>query len=136
MTTTTGNFAVSDFVPTKYRSEITTGVDVGHAHMVKTFTGAIQGRSLTQFSFAFSQKTGVGTYVAMESFEGTVDGREGSFNLAHTATTDGRSRTHELVTIVPTSGTRDLAGITGSGSIVIDTDGERLVLDYSLPLTA
>jgi len=131
MPTTSGVFTVSDFVPTDYRSPVTTGVDVGHAHMVKHFTGAIEGTAYTQFSAAYAMATGVGTYVAMESFEGTVDGRRGSLNLAHTATTTGADKTNELLVIVPTSGTGELAGITGSGSIAIDEDGvHRLHLNY------
>ncbi|HEY3671487.1 MAG TPA: DUF3224 domain-containing protein [Acidimicrobiia bacterium] len=132
MPTAIGAFSVSDFTPTDYASEVTTALGTGHAHMVKTFTGAVEGRSLTQFSFAFSQETGVGTYVAMEAFEGEVDGRRGTFNFAHSATTTGSDRSDEFFLIVPNSGTGELAGITGTGSIVMDADGERMVFDYSL----
>ena len=55
--------------------------------MEKQFEGAVAGRSATLFTAAFDQATGVGTYVAMESFEGTVDGREGAFNFVHSAST-------------------------------------------------
>jgi hypothetical protein len=132
MTTAIGNFTVSEFTPTDYVSEVTTALGTGHAHMVKSFTGAVEGRSLTQFSFAFSQETGVGTYVAMEAFEGTVDGRRGTFNFAHSATTTGADRTDDFFLIVPGSGTGELAGISGTGSIAIDDDGERMVFEYAL----
>jgi hypothetical protein len=132
MPTAIGAFTVSDFTPTDYASEVETALGTGHAHMVKTFAGAVEGRSLTQFSFAFSQETGVGTYVAMEAFEGTVDGRRGTFNFAHSATTTGTDRSHEFFLIVPNSGTGELAGITGTGSIVTDDDGERMVFTYTL----
>lgn len=133
MSTATGVFSVSNFVPTDYASDVVTALGVGHAHMVKTFTGSLAGRSLTQFSYAFSQETGTGTYLAMESFEGTVDGRQGTFNFAHSATTDGKSRENEFFIIVPSSGTNELAGITGTGAIVIDGESERIELEYSLP---
>jgi Protein of unknown function (DUF3224) len=132
MPTATGEFSVSDFAPTDYASEVETALPTGHAHMVKTFTGAVDGRSLTQFSFAFSPETGAGTYVAMEAFEGSVDGRRGAFNFAHSATTRGSDRTDEFFLIVPNSGTGELVGITGTGSIVVDDDGERMVFDYAL----
>src|SRR4051794_30981159 len=108
-------FTVTSFEPVDYTSPIQTGVNVGHAHMVKEFTGGLTGRSSTQFSFAFDEAAGVGTYVAMEAFEGSLDGRQGRFAFAHTATTDGKSpeRLAELVVIVPRSGTGELAGITG-----------------------
>ena len=100
--------------------------------MVKTFTGAVEGRSLTQFSFAFSPESGAGTYVAMEAFEGTVDGRRGTFNFAHSATTSGSDRSDEFFLSVPNSGTGELASIRGHGAIVVDADGERMVFDYEL----
>ena len=72
MPTATGAFSVTEFTPTDYASAVETALPIGHSHMVKTFTGAVEGRSLTQFSFAFSPESGAGTYVAMEAFEGTV----------------------------------------------------------------
>ena len=136
---TTGTFRVSSFTPVDYTSPIPTGVPVGHAHMLKEFAGGLAGRSSTQFSFAFDQGSGVGTYVAMEAFEGSLDGRPGSFAFAHSATTDGRSseRLAELLVIAPGSGSGDLAGITGSGRILIDGDGTHLIeLDYELSRTS
>lgn len=131
--TAEGTFTVSQFVPTDHVPDVTTALGVGHAHMVKTLTGGIEGRASTQFSYAFSEATGVGTYLAMESFEGAVDGRRGTFNFAHSATTDGVTRSDEFFLIVPSSGTGELAGITGSGAVLIDGDTERIRLDYDLP---
>ena len=135
MHTTTGIFSVSSFQPVDYQSPIQTGLPVGHAHMVKEFTGEISGRSATQFSFAFDNDSGIGTYVAMEAFEGSLDGRSGTLAFAHSATTDNRSteRLAELLVIVPGSGTGELAGLTGTGRIDIDEDGtHRIELDYDL----
>jgi hypothetical protein len=135
VSTAAATFKVTSFEPTEYTSPVTVGTSVGHALMVKEFEGAIAGRSTTQFSFAFDQAAGVGTYVALEAFEGTLDGKSGTFAFAHSATTDAVSpgRLHELVVIAPGSGTGELAGLTGTGSITIDADDtHRLVLDYAL----
>lgn len=78
------------------------------------------GRSATLFTAAFDQSTGVGTYVAMESFQGPLGGREGSLNFAHSATTSGADRTAEFFIIVPSSGKGELAGITGAGELAVD----------------
>lgn len=131
----TSTFKVVDFSPTDYTSPIETGVGVGHVHMEKEYEGEVDGRSVTQFSHAFDQEKGIGTYVAMEAFEGSLNGRTGTFNFAHTATTDGSAeRLHELVVIVPESGTGGLAGITGSGALHIDPDGtHHFDFDYELP---
>jgi hypothetical protein len=126
-------FAVTTFEPTDYVSPITTGSPVGFAFMDKQFDGDVQGRARTQFTSAFDPQTGVGTYVAMESFEGTLGGRRGAFNLAHSATTTGTDRLHPLVVIVPGSGTGELEGLAGTGEIAVDADGtHRLTLDYEL----
>ena len=129
-------FEVTEFTPSDYVSPVTTGTDVGHAHMVKLFAGDLAGRSTTQFSYAYDAATEVGTYVAMEAFEGTLAGRSGAFAFAHSATTNGASteRLSELLVIAPGSGAHDLAGITGTGSMRIDDDGtHRLHLEYELP---
>lgn len=132
---TTGTFTVDEFSPTDWTPGVRTGLDVGHAILVKSFFGGVDGRSATQFSFAFDNERGIGTYVAMESFEGSLDGRSGTFNFAHSATTDGQStkRLNEFVVIVPGSGTGELEGITGTGALTIDADGtHHFSFDYEL----
>lgn len=57
---TTSTFTVASFEPVDYASPVETGVPVGHAHMVKEFTGGLAGRSFTQFSFAFDQSPASG----------------------------------------------------------------------------
>lgn len=126
-----GTFTVSDFVPTDYAPEIPTALPTGHLHMVKTYTGDVEGRSITQFTSAFDQASGVGTYIAMESFEGSVGGRHGAFNFIHLASTSGPDMSDTYGRIVPASGTDELAGITGTAAIDIDADGiHRVTFDY------
>ncbi|MCX5149933.1 DUF3224 domain-containing protein [Streptomyces sp. NPDC048550] len=130
-----GTFTVTTFVPTELQPEpaVPTGLPVGVARMEKRFEGEVAGRSATLFTAAFDQTTGVGTYVAMESFEGSLQGREGAFNFVHSATTSGSDRTAEFFTIVPSSGTADLAGISGAGGMAVDADGtHRIWFDYQL----
>ncbi|UGT62586.1 DUF3224 domain-containing protein [Nocardia asteroides] len=132
---TWGTFEVTSFTPTEVMPEpgIATGVPVGIARMEKHFGGAVSGRAATLFTAAFDQETGVGTYVAMESFDGTLDGVAGTFCFAHSATTSGADRSAEFFVIVPTSGTGELAGITGSGGMAVDADGtHRIWFDYDL----
>ncbi len=130
-----GTFAVTAFVPTELAPtpEVATGLPVGVATMEKEFQGEVVGRSATLFTAAFDQAKGVGTYVAMESFKGSLHGRTGAFNFAHSATTSGSDRTAEFFTIVPSSGTGDLAGISGGGGLAVDADGtHRVWFDYEL----
>ncbi|MCX5589042.1 DUF3224 domain-containing protein [Streptomyces erythrochromogenes] len=131
----TATFTVQAFAPTGLTPEpaVPTGLPVSVATMEKHFEGAAAGRSATLFTSAFDHETGVGTYVAMESFEGSLDGREGAFNFVHSATTSGSDRTAEFFHIVPSSGTGDLAGISGAGGMAVDADGtHRIWFDYQL----
>ena len=132
---TTCTFSPTDFSPSDWEPEISTGLPVGHAHMRKSFQGGLEGRSVTQFTSAFDPTSGVGTYLAMESIEGVLDGLTGSFNLVHSATTDGVSpdRLAEFMLIVPGSGTGELAGLTGTGTMRVDDEGtHHLDLAYEL----
>jgi hypothetical protein len=130
-----GTFSVTSFVPTTVVPDppISTALPVGISHIAKAFDGEITGRSATLFTAAYDQSSGSGTYVAMESFEGTVAGRSGTFNFVHAASTSGADRTGEYFAIVPASGTGDLTGITGTGGLAIDPDGtHRIWFDYEL----
>jgi hypothetical protein len=131
----TGSFTVENFSPTELSPipPVATGLPVLVASMEKAFEGEISGRSATLFTAAFDQALGAGTYVAMESFDGSLHGLPGTFNFVHSATTSGTDRTHEFFLIVPSSGTGGLSGITGIGGLSIDADGtHRLWLDYEL----
>jgi hypothetical protein len=130
-----GTFSVAGFAPTPTVPDppIATALDVGVSQMTKTYEGEIAGRSATLFTAAYDQAAGVGTYLAMESFEGTVDGRAGTFNFVHSATTGGTDRSNEFFAIVPASGTGELAGITGGGGMTVDADGtHRIWFDYEI----
>ena len=132
---TEGTFTVSGFaeVPVAAEEQVTTALSVGIATMRKQFVGGVDGRSTTLFTYAQHPETGAGTYVAMESFEGSLDGRSGGFNFVHSASTHGTDRYDEHVRIVTSSGSGELAGIVGTGSIVIDDDGtHRVRFDYTL----
>jgi hypothetical protein len=128
-----GEFKVESFTAASLEpppAEIATGLPVGVATMLKRYEGEISGRSATIFTSAFA---GGGTYVALESFEGSLNGAAGTFNFVHSATTSGDDRTDEFFLIVPSSGTGELASIRGGGGMAIDPDGtHRVWFDYSL----
>lgn len=131
-----GTFTVSGFTPVPVAPDaepVTTALEVGGATMVKHYTGAVTGRSTTLFSSAFDPERGVGTYVAVESFEGSLDGRTGTFNFVHGGSTRGDDRFDEHFALVPDSGTGELAGITGTGGLAIDADGtHRMWFDHAI----
>jgi hypothetical protein len=132
---TSDTFSVASFEPTDVTPvpAITTALPIGVARMEKVYDGDVSGRSATLFTAAYDQATGQGTYVAMEAFEGSVDGRTGTFAYVHSATTSGSDRIHEYFLVVPGSGTGELAGIRGDGSLAIDAGGtHRVTFEYEL----
>src|SRR5689334_8730558 len=129
----TGQFSVESFTPAGLEPAvaIATALPIGVATMLKRYEGDVTGTSATIFTAAFDQSTGVGTYVAMESFEGSLDGVAGTFNFVHSASTSGSDRAHEYFLIVPSSGTGGLATIRGTGGLAVDADGtHRTWFDY------
>ena len=120
-----GTFKTKDFKPGVLAPapEIQTGLPTGVATMEKLYSGDIEGRSATLFSSAFDPATAKGAYCAMESFEGSLKGRHGTFNFIHSAATSGIDRVNEFFSIVEGSGTDDLRNISGSGGMRVDPDG-------------
>lgn len=97
----------------------------------KVFSGDMVGASEAQMIAAFTATPGSAGYVAIEHFTGSVGGRSGSFVLQHSGVMtrgDGRLK----VTIVPDSGTGDLAGISGTLEIHNNEGQHSYVLDYEL----
>ena len=113
---------------------VTTALPVMVKTMEKTLSGEAEGRSTTIFTAAFDQNAGIGSYIAMESFAGSLNGLEGAFNFIHSASTRGRDRSDEVFRIVDGSGTDGLEGISGSGGITIDETGRHHIwFDYDIP---
>jgi hypothetical protein len=106
------------------------GAALGRFALEKTFHGALVATSRGEMLSAGSPKAGA--YVAVERVTGTLDGRRGSFALVHR----GVRATHlqELhITVVPESGTGELAGLTGTLGIEIAPDGTHsYALEYTL----
>jgi len=130
-------FEVESYESVEWSPEITTGLPTGHAHIRKTFTGALSGRSVAQFSYSYDGVSNTGTFVALESIEATLDGRPGSLNVVHSSTVQGGAAgpSHsDYLRIVPGSGTGALRGISGNGALWVERDGtHRIRLDYELP---
>ena len=103
----------------------------GRLSLDKKFHGALEGTSKgTMLGFQASDKSGAG-YVALEMVTGTLDGRSGSFALQHSGTMEG-SKMSLSVTVVPGSGTGQLAGLAGTFAIIIE--GKQHSYDFAYTL--
>jgi hypothetical protein len=95
------------------------GVAIGRLLLDKQFHGDLEATSKGQM---LAVRTGVANsagYVAMEQVTGTLLGRTGSFALQHSGTMN-RGEQELLITVVPDSGTAELAGLMGTMMIIIE----------------
>jgi hypothetical protein len=104
---------------------------VGRYSLDKTFHGDLNGTSKGEMLAVGTAVEGSAGYVAMEQVKGTINGRSGSFALQHTGTMN-RGAAELSVTVVPDSGTGQLAGLAGTMTIKIE-DGKHLYdFEYTL----
>jgi hypothetical protein len=107
------------------------GVALSRTRVTKTFTGDLSGTSAAELLMASAPHES-SAYVGFERIEGSLHGRQGSFVLHHSASADGGKQTASW-TIVPDSGTGELAGIQGAARILIAPDGgHTLELAYEI----
>jgi hypothetical protein len=104
---------------------------LGRMSIDKTFHGDLEAVSTGEMLSAMTGVKGSAGYVAIERVRGTLHGRTGTFVLQHSGTMT-RGAPHLTVTVVPDSGTGELAGLAGSMRIIIEDGQHRYELDYTL----
>jgi len=97
----------------------------------KRFHGALDATSKGQMLAFRSAVEGSAGYVAMELVDGMLEGRRGTFVLQHSGTMT-RGAAHLALTVVPDSGTGELAGLQGAMGIEITGGKHYYVFDYSI----
>ncbi len=70
-------------------------------------------------------------YVAIERVTGTLHGKSGSFILQHSGTLT-RGAPQLTITVVPDSGTGELAGLAGTMMIIIADGKHSYEFEYTL----
>ena len=103
------------------------GAQLQRTQAAKTFTGDLAGTSALE-AVMLGVGEDVSAYVAVERLEVEFDGLKGSFCLLHAATAHGEENEMNL-TIIPGSGTGDLAGLSGTATIL---PGHGFALEYEL----
>jgi hypothetical protein len=128
MTKASGTFAVK-VSPQAPDEGDTSGV--GRLLLDKQFQGDLNGSSKGQMLAVSCAVEGSAGYVAMEQVTGTLQGKSGGFALQHFGKmTRG---TPELnVTVVPDSGTGELAGLSGRMEIIITEGKHSYEFEYEL----
>jgi hypothetical protein len=95
----------------------------------KTFAGGLVGSGSGRMLTAMTPVDGSAGYVAIEEFDGELDGRQGTFVLQHFGLMSDAGQ-EQRIEIVPDSGTGALTGIGGTLVIEIEDGEHRYVLSY------
>ena len=105
---------------------------LGRMTLDKQYHGDLEATGKGQMLTAGSAVKGSGAYVAIEKVSGTLHGHTGTFVLQHSGTmTQGAPQLN--ITVVPDSGTGQLAGISGKMNITITGGKHFYDLEYMLP---
>jgi len=98
----------------------------------KQFHGDLEGASKGQMLVAGTDVKNSAGYVAIERITGTLHGRSGGFVLQHSGVMT-RGAPQQTITVVPDSGSAQLAGLAGRMTIVIEGGKHSFTFEYTLP---
>ena len=99
------------------------------ANVTKTYTGGIEGHSVTDWLMAYAED-GTASFVGLERISGQIDGHSGTLVLRHVGRYRDGSATADL-DVVAGCASGGLAGIDGRGEFVADPAG-RIHLDLDI----
>jgi hypothetical protein len=105
---------------------------LGRMTIDKRFSGELDASSLGEMLSAGGTVQGSAAYVAIERVTGILHGRRGSFVLQHSGTMN-RGASTLSISVVPDSGTEELAGLSGAMQIRIEQGKHFYDFEYSLP---
>ena len=108
---------------------------IGRMALHKQFDGPLAGVARGQMLAIRTGTPGSAGYVAMDCFEGSLEGRVGGFSLQHSGLMDRGTPTLSIQ-VIPDSGTGELTGLRGSLDIRIEAGAHFYDLDYTLPVGA
>lgn len=124
--TVEATFEIVDWTETAY-DEPEAGPKLTRVTVTKRYAGPIEGSGVAHVLTA--QGDAGGGYVASERVVGQLAGRTGSFVIQHGGTADGADQS-TYGTVVPGSGTDQLAGLRGRAT---ESQQGVLSLEYVLP---
>jgi hypothetical protein len=111
--------------------DVVDGVALARATFDKTFSGPLTATAKVAFLSARTKTEGSAGYVALERIDGVLEGRHGTFVVVHRGLMN-RGAPSLAITIVPDSGTGELAGISGEMEIRIEGGKHSYRLTYEL----
>ena len=103
----------------------------GRFDFAKTWSGGLEGSGAGTMLSGGDPRAGIAGYVALERFEGSLDGRVGGFRMQQFGTMNAGA-TVLRYEVVPGSGTGELTGLIGEITLTREDGQHRVVLDYEL----
>ena len=130
MVSATGGFKIDAWDEDAYE-EFEDGAKLTEANVRQTFEGSLVGTGTVRWLMSY-RSDGTAHYVGLQRFEGAVEGRRGSF-VAETSGDFDKERARWTLTVIPGTGTDDLAGIEGHGTFEAPHGGSAsFEFDYQL----
>jgi hypothetical protein len=111
------------------------GAPLGRMSMEKQFHGDLEATSKGEMLSAGTGVKGSAGYVAIERVSGSLHGKSGTFVLQHSGVMT-RGAPGLTVSVVPDSGTGELAGLAGTMAIIIADGKHTYDLTYTLDAVA
>jgi hypothetical protein len=105
---------------------------LGRMGIEKKYSGPLDASACGEMLTASTVVDGSAGYVAVERVDGSLEGREGTFVLQHSATLT-RGAPQLSIGVVPDSGTGELVGLVGRMKIEITGGKHFYVLEYTIP---
>ncbi|HEY2061451.1 DUF3224 domain-containing protein [Amycolatopsis sp. NBC_01480] len=131
---------MSTFTMKNWEEHLASGAEgqprVAYAHATMAYTGVIEAESICDYLLYYAGEGydgGDTTSPGYERFDGTVDGRRGTFVVRHEVGFDPKGIQSKFE-VVPGSATGELAGLTGTGSVdgVMGEPAMSYTFDYRL----
>ena len=107
------------------------GPRYAHAHCTFDYSGVIEGTSSCDYLLYYTAEGTDEKAPGFERIEGSVDGRKGSFVIRHSVGY-GATGVHGTFTVVPGSGTGELTGLTGKGTIAGASETMSYTFEYQV----
>lgn len=111
----TGTFEGKTWDEAPY-SEVDGGTKLARASVTNAFSGDVEGEGTLEYLLVYGPDSS-GGFVGFEQVVGRIGDRSGSFVLRHEGNFEG-STVKATWSVVPGSGTGELAGLTGGGGFV------------------
>jgi len=130
MATATGTFEVTGGMDDAYE-ELDGGIKLTNASGTQTFSGDIEAEGAVHWLMLYRPDKSA-KFVGLQRISGSVGGRRGTFVLAAEGDHEGGSSIR--LTVVPGSGSGDLVGIEGAGTMVTPGGPKGTYeLEYTIP---